>query len=480
MLRSVSAVFCLLLLCQVIISCETVTPEQPLPAILKGRVLDKESGAPVQGALLRVTSPQPTVETMSDSQGNWQFELDVEQITTVSIRVSKDGYNDEQYELLAAPGQEVNAPVMRLESISSGGPGNGGNGGEQPSQSGYPHSITLHTISSNDIAVFGTGGVQQTTITFVVTDSIGRPVGNERSANVRFRLGGRPDGGETLSTLQSLTGPAGLASTTLESGTISGVVQVIAEFDNRQGQTIVSTPVSIVIRSGLPDDDHFSIASTRFNLPGYHRYGLTADITAYVGDRYGNPVEPGHAVYFTSDGGFIQGSAYTQAAANAGRATAQLTTAAPFPVHNQLGPGYATIKARTIDENNQTIEDWILVLFSGHPVIHTDVTEVNVPNGGSQTIEFRVTDQFGNPLSQGTQITAKIEGKNVIIDGDTSVSLDGDYLFGGNGVTEFSVTLRDDDDEDDTGNVARLVLEVSGPNGSSRLTIGGVTYKDSP
>lgn len=460
------------------ISCETVKQEDPLPAILKGQVIDKTTSVPIQGALIQVLSPAPPQEVNTNAQGGWSLSLDVDDITTVVLRVTMEGYHPESFELLAAPGREVSAPSMRMEALPSTDPGEDPGPGEDPdAASGFPYTIQFDESTATDLAVYNTGGIQQSTITFTVTDSIGRPITVSRAAQVSFRLGGHPGGGEKLSPALATTDANGQVSTTLETGTKSGVVQVIAEFVNRDGRTITSTPVRLVIHSAPPHEDHFSIAAESYNLPGRHIFGLTSRITAYVGDRYGNPVEPGTAVYFTSTGGLIQGSGFTGSGESAGITSVVLTTAAPYPVHPTLGPGFATITARTVDENNENIEQQLYVLFSGPPIITTDVTEINVPNGGSQTIDFSVMDYWGNPLSQGTQISVKVEGKNVSIDGDVSVTINYHYLTGGNGVTEFSVTLRDEDVEDETGNVARLVIEVTGPNGDTRHTINGVTYK---
>lgn len=461
----------------VTISCESVTPEEPLPAVLKGQVVDKATSTPIQGALVQVLSPAPPQEVNTNAQGGWSIELDIDDITTVVLRVTMDGYRQENFELMAAPGREVNAPAMRIEAIPSTDPGEDPGTGQPGTTSGFPHTIKFEASTDTDLAVFNTGGIQQSTITFTVTDSIGRPVTSNRAAQVNFRLGGHPGGGEKLSPVVATTDANGQVHTTLETGTKSGVVQVIADFVNREGRTITSTPVRLVIHSAPPHVDHFSIASESYNLPGRHIFGLTTRITAFIGDRYGNPVEPGTAVYFTTTGGLIQGSGFTGSGESAGITSVVLTTAAPYPVHPVFGPGFATVTARTIDENNENIEQELHVLFSGPPIITTDVTEINVANGGSQTVDFSVSDYWGNPLAMGAQISVKVEGKNVSIDGDVSVTLNYHYLTGGNGVTDFSVTLRDEDDEDPAGNVARLVIEVTGPNGDTRHTINGTTFK---
>ena len=107
----------------VTVSCESVTPEEPLPAVLKGQVVDKATSTPIQGALVQVLSPAPPQEVNTNAQGGWSIELDIDDITTVVLRVTMDGYRQENFELMAAPGREVNAPAIRIEAIPSTDPG---------------------------------------------------------------------------------------------------------------------------------------------------------------------------------------------------------------------------------------------------------------------------------------------------------------------------------------------------------------------
>jgi hypothetical protein len=273
-----------------------------------------------------------------------------------------------------------------------------------------------------------------------------------------------------------MTNENGVATTVLESGTISGVVQVIAEVTKANGTVVRSNPERIVIRSGPPNIDHFSVATSVFNLPGYHTFGLNTAITAFIGDRYGNKVDPGTAVYYTTDGGIIQGAAFTGSGSALGQASVNLTTAAPFPVHPSLGPGFATVRVRTVDENNQNIESSVLVLFTGGAIIETETTSIDIPHQGSQTVRFRVTDQFGNPLAAGNTITVDVEGDNMKVIGDTNITLP-DTQFPGLGITDFSFTISDDDREEEVIEVARVTITVTGPNRGAKMVIEGVTRK---
>jgi hypothetical protein len=457
------------------IACETVTGPDPEPAILNGTVISQSNNAPLQGASVRVITPLPNQQAITDANGSYSLTIEADSLIDVSLQVVLDGYITENYDLFAAPGRTINVPAIRMTPLND----TGGTDPDDPDDevpSGTPASIALSSVSSAEIVVTGTGGIQQTSVSFVVTDSVGVPLTLSRQTSVTFRLGASPGGGEYLSPTSAMTNEDGIATTVLESGTVSGVVQVIAEVAKTDGTILRSNPERIVIRSGPPSSDHFSVATSVFNMPGFHTYGLNSSITAFIGDRYGNKVDAGTAVYYTTDGGIIQGAAFTGSGSSLGQAVSNLTTAAPFPVHPQLGPGFATVRVRTVDYNNQNIETSILVLFSGYPVIETETTSIDIPHMGSQTVRFRVTDQFGNPLAPGNTITVNVEGKNMNVIGDTNITLP-DTQFPGLGVTDFSFTISDDDREEEALEVARVTIEVSGPNRGAKMVIEGVTRK---
>ncbi|NIT57443.1 MAG: hypothetical protein GWN00_14780, partial [Aliifodinibius sp.] len=145
------------------------------------------------------------------------------------------------------------------------------------------------------------------------------------SVEVQFRIGSGPDGGEFIFPPSEITDSEGQATVHITSGIKAGVMQVIAEAVVDTG-IIRSKPVSIAIHGGLPDSTHFSIAVEKVNFPGWHIYGLTNAITAFVGDKYSNPVRPNTSVWFNTDGGIIEGSALTNPQ---GQASVDLISAAP-------------------------------------------------------------------------------------------------------------------------------------------------------
>ena len=62
--------------------------------------------------------------------------------------------------------------------------------------------------------------------------------------------------------------------------------------DTTQVDTITSSIASIPIYGGFPDSAHFSMSAAKVNIPGAVQAGIQTQITALIGDKYGNPAQP--------------------------------------------------------------------------------------------------------------------------------------------------------------------------------------------
>jgi len=331
-----------------------------------------------------------------------------------------------------------------------------------------PASLTVVSISNDAIYVAGSGSVENTEIIFVVQDSLGNPLRTTNTVEVQFAIGAGPGGGEYIFPETGITNASGQINTNLQSGIKAGIVQIVALIDH-DGKTIRSKPVSVAIHGGLPDAAHFGVAPEFLNFAGFNRIGEKMEITAIIGDKYGNIVAPGTAIYFTTDGGSIEGSALTD---DLGFAKVTLVSNNPCPIHPTLGPGFATVTAQTADENQNIIEAQTIVLFSGVSEIFVSPTNVSVPNGGSQSFTYSVQDQNGNPLAPGTKITVSVTGEGVTALGDVSVTMP-DTQSRGYGSTDFAFTLADSDAETIALKSVIVNISVDGPNGSAMIQIGG-------
>ena len=327
-----------------------------------------------------------------------------------------------------------------------------------------PASMFLSDTSNREIGVQATGQREDTQLTFTVVDVNGNPLGAHNPVDVTFRLGSRPNGGETITAGPLTTNSEGQVTATLVSGTRSGVVQVIAETQTSTGTVIRSTPAQVVIHAGLPSQDHFSLLTESRNAA--FGIGATVNWTVMVGDRYGNVVPDGTAIYFTTEGGFIQGAAFT----TNGRATAQLQVGSPFPQD-----GIAVITASTANDDGNEISVSGNMIFSGSPIIDVNPDGFNIPNAEDQQFVYTVSDSEGNPMVEGTRITVTVEGDEISVLGDVDITvgrLNG-ALSNTLELTRYSFIIDDAQPDVDNDTPVQITIEVNGPNGSARRTITG-------
>ena len=425
-----------------------------------GTVLDAATSQPLAGVAVRAGGAADT----TDAAGAYALTVEADSSDQAFVLTfTADGYLARSETARADVGGEVGLGPTLLARAVTGGPGTGGGSGA----AGPATSITLAQRSTEVVGVTGAGGVETATLEFVAVDDQGRPVGAANAVDLAFSIANGPGGGETVAPTSVTTGPDGRADVTLTSGTRSGTVQILAT-GTVDGREIRSLPVTVTITGGLPDDDHFSVSVGQLNFAGYDRYGLTNPVTAFVGDKYGNPVQPGTAVYFTTDGGIVPGSGVTDAQ---GTTTVQLLSAAPGP-SNDVGcggdpTGYGVVTASTSDEDQERIEDSATVLFSG-------TTQISPPSPEGLAIRsyaFTVADQFGHPLAPGTTITVTADGVNIKATGDTAVTL-GDFLCPGDGRTEFDFSIAKDDPSAaaDDPVLETITISVTSPNGNAQRT----------
>jgi hypothetical protein len=332
---------------------------------------------------------------------------------------------------------------------------------------GPPASIVLISVEPPAIGVQGAGGNETAAVTFEVRDERGNRVADGES--VLFRLDAPGEGGERVGPERTAT-VGGRVQAALRSGTRARTVRLIALAPLATGDTIRSTPVPIAIHGGLPDQRHFSLAASPVNLAGRVVLGLESTITAFVFDKFSNPVQPGTSVRFRTDGGGIQGAAET--IADSAKARVVLFTAEPMPP----GPAFlATITGQTVDEEGREIEAQTTVLFSGPtaPIRLTgagadtiSLGRLFIPDGGNQIVAFAVSDDSGNPLMGGSRIEVTSDVAQVSGDARATVP----DARGGH--TEFAIVVADPAPSEDPPRVPQrgtVLIQVRSFNGDRQL-----------
>ncbi len=393
--------------------------------------------------------------------------------------------------------------------------------------SGPATSVALVSITPDRIGLRGTGLNETATLTYNVKDGGGNPVSDGQRVN--FNLSSPTGGGEFLSTSSAIT-VGGAVSVTLTSGTVAGVATVTASTNN--GTSTVSTETRVTMGNGRPDQLHLGIAFEKFNVPGLVLFGVENQVTAYIADRFSNPIPAGNPVYFASACGTMALTDPDGVSTNLtnafGQATATSITANPRASDGLCqmliwtegeeawvdsngngvydnGEPHAGIGEPYIDANSNGIFDadtetyfdldgngrytaadtvwnadtfvWTAgeVRWSGQTAPASFSPQNFALNfGESQTLDFTVADINGNPLPAGTEVSVSnsCAGDTTLL-GETSFSIP-DAVYAGPGTTDFSVTLISDWDATDENLNCTISVGISaGVNGSTTASVTG-------
>ena len=445
----------------ILLSCEKIYD----PIEIRGRVVDLDTSEPISEAIVSITSPEDiAAQTFSNEAGDFFFsEVAIDSVIDITFQVQKEGFSTDEITIVATPERELIVPPLKIRNLDKPDDGT-----DFDTDRGGAAFIELVNLSSQSIRITETGGSVNSAFTFEVQDSTGRAIGPNNAVDVEFRILEGPGGGEAITPTVVRTNELGRVTSNIFAGKIAGNLKIEARVVRPDiNLTIVSSPILLTIHGGFPNADHFSIAVNVFNFEGWAINGVRNAITVIVGDKFSNPVKENTPVYFNTTGGVIQGSGVTNAD---GEVIVDLISGNPRPPD-----GYATIRAHTFDENDVELVNEALVLFSGPPsteTINITPTTFDIPPNGSEQFQFTVTDINGNPLPFNTSVTIEAP-EGMAIDGDTSIRIP-NTLFGGPGVTQFSFTARDSDDESNERQQVSIRIVVETPGGfRATRTISG-------
>lgn len=369
-------------------------PQVPGPTTVVGRVVhasDVDRGV----AEVTVRAVGKRAATATDSTGWFDLTLEAADGEIVQVTLSKPGFDEVTTSFAIRSGT-----ANRLPATVQFYPLGTSHGGD----SGPASSIVLRSTSAHSIGVRHSGSNESALLVFEVRDSQGRPVNAAHRALIQFSLAQLPSGGASLSADTASTDTSGLVRVTLNAGSLAQSVQVRGQV---AASSIYSEVVTVAIQAGPPDAAHFSFAPASVNIPGLVGFGIENPVTAFVGDRHGNPVAEGTVVYFSSTGGLIQASARTD---DHGRATVDLIAAEPHPNASPVfsdSAGIARISVQTMGEaGSPIIRSGLAVVFSGHTELSVAPQIFTIPANGSQDFTVTVWDrEHHNALTKGTTIT---------------------------------------------------------------------------
>ncbi len=451
-----------------VMACQNPEEEGPgggttVSTILSGRVLRSDNGTAVPGAYVRDISNASKVDT-TDANGTFALSYDLaagQSYATTIYATRTPGFGNDSASVTLQSGTNQSVDLI-LVADSTSPPTNPGQ------TSGQPASVVLVGTEATTISIRGTGYNESSLLTFEVRDSLGNAILGANGPNVKFAIVGGPNGGEYVyPTVAQVVAGTGRISTRLNAGTKPGVIQIQASTRN---DSVLSAPARVTIASGLPYGPNASIGRSKANVAGGLFDNERVRITVFLGDRYQNPVPPGTAVYFTTTGGIIQPTAFTD---QDGQASVDLITANPRPAG-----GVAIITARTIGDTAARKADSLIqlqtqVVFSGATIITAPTAAFGVPDSGSYSFAYSVLDANGNPLVAGTTILVTLDGPGAAdleAQGDVDVTMkDSPNPADGN----FNVKIVDKT-RGGTGGFFAVNIKVKGQNGEAFHTFNGL------
>ncbi|MFV2054978.1 MAG: hypothetical protein ACC707_00870 [Thiohalomonadales bacterium] len=172
-------------------------------------------------------------------------------------------------------------------------------------------AINFVSATPTTIGIKGTGGatLQETsTVIFKVVDESGGAVANQ---TVSFALD-TTVGGISITPVSALTSAVGTVQTVVSSGTIHTSVKITATtLDAATATTLTTQSDALVISTGVPDQNSFSISTSDFNPRGGDFDGTVVSINIYAADHFNNPVPDGTTIAFTTEGGHIKDNCST-------------------------------------------------------------------------------------------------------------------------------------------------------------------------
>ena len=468
------------------------------------------SGAPLDSVTVFLANPARTDTTKSDGTFSYSFTTSEKNDVETTIRFRRINLDFFDTTLTVTYGQTKKS--VALGEVIMKGKTSAQDSITPNVPSARPGVIAFKGTTFATISVRGAGANDATNLTFEVKDSLGVPVDATNKTTVFFELVTKPDNLTYLNKATAVTDADGRVTVQLTAGNKSGIAQVQTfslvknAVDTTKNDTIKSPIVSITIAGGLPVESRFTMGAEKYNIPGGVILNYRDKITAVVGDTFGNPVQKGTKVYFSTTGGVIQPVAETN---DDGVVSVELITGNPMPpggfatITAQVGtPGASTspdieigkkkIDGELIVKNLRkgkvagkdskpaktdlaavpVFQKTIPVLFSTRTVLTFNDTTFTIPVGASQEIKYRVRDLNGNPLTSGSTISVKAEPTNVIdLDGDKDITIPDtfDPTF-----TQFSVRLTDRRVTGLTQSVpVTVTITVASDNGDIKGSLGG-------
>jgi len=279
-------------------------------------------------------------------------------------------------------------------------------------QSDAAGSIVFTEASPTTIVLRGAGGQglkESSTVRFQVFGAQGLALPNQQ---VDFSLTTEV-GGLTLSPSTALSDAEGFVSTSVQSGNVATSVVVIATLTEAE---ISSQSASLVVSTGVPDQDSLSISLSPCVPEGWNHDGIESTVTVRAADSFNNTVPDGVSFAFSTEGGSIGPSCISQN----GACTVTWTSQSPRPSNGISSVMVSSIGSESFqDENgNGRFDDGDT--FNDLPEAFRDDNNDGVRDSGEPYIDFNLNGSFdtedslfGGPLCEDTARCSPLGGVTV-------------------------------------------------------------------
>ncbi len=198
-------------------------------------------------------------------------------------------------------------------------------------------SLQFESAAPTNIGIRGFGLTESSAVQFRVLDTQGNPASGQ---DVTFSLNSTV-GGISVAPDTAVSDANGFVTTFVTSGTVATSVRVTASL--MANPAINTQSDSLVISTGIADQDSFSLSASILNPEALNVDNTTVDILILAADRFNNPVPDGTAIFFTVEGGQVDSSCLT----TTGQCSVTWRSSSPRP-----SDGRVTLLATAIGEES--------------------------------------------------------------------------------------------------------------------------------
>lgn len=317
-------------------------------------------------------------------------------------------------------------------------------------------SISFVSAVPENISILGTGGIESSTVKFQVLDKNSNPVSNQ---SVSFALN-TAVGGVAITPLIATTNNLGIVQTVVNTGTVATSLRVTAKVENGAVPAISSQSKQLIVSTGIPDQDSFSLSAEFVNAEGWDIDGTEVTVTARMADAFNNPVPDGTTVSFTTEGGSIEDACQTVKGACSVKWTSQLPRPEGVRLYDDKGAqvknpksnlicrglvklpeNYSEVNYYTIDcDGNFVSDDGKYTNSKGEVIVDADGNPLKDENGEAYIIP--VASNFDYKKVYGNYYGQKYGGRATIsataIGEESFPDLNGNGRFDARELNEFN------------------------------------------